>query len=238
MKVVISQPMYFPWVGLLEQVRISDHFVHYDDVQLTRGFYNRVQIKTKDGSKWMTVPLRDAHRGQLLNEVEVDEREDWREKHRRLLKQACAGAPFIDDMLSVADRVFSQALPHLAAISRASTMAIANYFGLTKSRNFVDSSMLQIPGKSSQRLFDICRHLQATTYVTGHGAKNYLDHEMFERGGITVEYMDYLCLPYPQLHGTFTPYISSLDLIANCGQDGLKYISSGTCYWRKFINEP
>ena len=230
--------MYFPWVGLLEQVRISDRFVHYDDVQLTRGFYNRVQIKTKDGSKWMTVPLRDAHRGQLLNEAEPDEREDWREKHRQLLKRACAGAPFIDDMLGVMDQVFSQPLPHLAAVSRASTMAVANYFGLTESRSFADSSMLRIPGKSSQRLFDICRNQQATTYVTGHGAKNYLDHEMFEHAGITVEYMDYLRLPYPQLHGAFTPYVSSLDLIANCGQDGLRYISSGARHWRKFINEP
>lgn len=238
MKVVISQPMYFPWVGLLEQVRISDRFIHYDDVQLTRGFYNRVQIKTKDGSKWITVPLRDTHRGQLLNEAEPDEREDWRGKHRRLLKQACAGAPFIDDVLGVMDHVFSQQLPHLAAVSRASTMAVAHYFGLTESRNFVDSSMLCIPGKSSQRLFDICRNQQATTYVTGHGAKNYLNHEMFERAGITVEYMDYLCLTYPQLHGAFTPYVSSLDLIANCGRDGLKYISSGTRHWRKFINEP
>lgn len=236
MKVVISQPMYFPWVGLLEQMRISNCFVHYDDVQLTRGFYNRVQIKTKDGSKWMTVPLRDVHRGQLLNEVEADEREDWREKHRHLLKQACAGTPFIDNMLSVVDRVFSQPLPHLAAVSRASTMAVANYFGLTESRNFVDSSALCIPGKSSRRLFDICQSQKATMYVTGHGAKNYLDHEMFEHAGIAVEYMDYLRLPYPQLHGAFTPYVSSLDLIANCGRDGLQYIASGTHNWRKFID--
>lgn len=238
MKIVISQPMYFPWVGLLEQVRISDRFVHYDDVQLTRGFYNRVQIKTKDGSKWMTVPLRDAHRGQLLNEAEPDEREDWRERHRQVLKMACAGAPFIDDMLGVMDHVLSQPLPHLAAVSRASTMAVANYFGLTESRIFTDSSKLHISGKSSQRLLDICKNQKATTYVTGHGAKNYLDHEMFERADISVEYMDYLRLPYPQLHGAFTPYVSSLDLIANCGQDGLKYISSGTRHWRKFINEP
>lgn len=238
MKLVISQPMYFPWVGLLEQVRIADRFVHYDDVQLARGFYNRVQVKTNGGSKWMTVPLRDAHRGQLLNEVEADEREDWRGKHRHLLKQAYAGAPFIGDMLDVVDQVFSQALPHLAAISRASTMAIADYFGLTESRVFFDSSLLCIPGKSSQRLFDICQHLRATTYVTGHGAKNYLDHALFERGGIAVEYMDYSCLPYQQLHGTFTPYVSGLDLIANCGHDGLKYINPSTSPWKEIFDEP
>lgn len=237
MKVVVSQPMYFPWVGLLEQVRVSDHFVHYDDVQFARGLFNRVQIKTQGGPKWMTIPLRDLHRGQLLNQAEPDERQDWRESHRNLLRKTYASTDFVNDMLSIVDHVFSQPTTHLAAVSRASTMAVSDYFGLTESRRFSDSSTLHVPGKNSQRLFDICRNLNATTYVTGHGAKNYLDHEMFERGGITVEYMHYQREPYPQLHGAFTPYVSSLDLIANCGRDGLQYIKSNTCNWRKFINE-
>ena len=42
---VISQPMYFPRVGMLEQIRLADHFVYYDDVQFSRGgFSNRVQL--------------------------------------------------------------------------------------------------------------------------------------------------------------------------------------------------
>jgi len=93
MKVVISQSMYFPWVGLLEQVRQSDAFVHYDDVQFTRGFYNRVQVKTSRGTQWLTVPLRDQHRGQLIDEVTVDDRSDWRSQHLEVLKQAYANAP-------------------------------------------------------------------------------------------------------------------------------------------------
>jgi len=54
-RIVISQSMYFPWVGLLEQIRLAEFFVHYDDVQLTRVFTNRVQVKTAQGSKWITV---------------------------------------------------------------------------------------------------------------------------------------------------------------------------------------
>ena len=54
-RVVISQSMLFPWVGLLEQMRLADVFVHYDDVQFSKGsFVNRVQVKTPDGVRWMT----------------------------------------------------------------------------------------------------------------------------------------------------------------------------------------
>ena len=36
MNVVISQPMLFPWVGMLEQVRLADSYVHYSDVQFSK----------------------------------------------------------------------------------------------------------------------------------------------------------------------------------------------------------
>ena len=52
--VVISQPMYFPWIGIFEQIRLADVFVFYDDVQFTRGFINRVQYKTPQGTGWIT----------------------------------------------------------------------------------------------------------------------------------------------------------------------------------------
>jgi hypothetical protein len=83
----------------------------------------------------------------------------------------------------------------------------------------------------------MCRHFGAKTYITGHGAKNYLEHELFERNGIDVEYMDYQCVAYPQLHGEFIPYVTGLDVIANCGRSGAKFISPLTKNWRKFINE-
>ena len=60
MKVVITQPMFFPWAGLLEQLRMADIIVYYDDVQFSKGsFTNRVQIKTPFGKKWLTVPLKN-----------------------------------------------------------------------------------------------------------------------------------------------------------------------------------
>lgn len=82
---------------------------------------------------------------------------------------------------------------------------------------------------------DICLHLGAKYYLTGHGARNYLDHEKFEKEGVEVAYMNYVLDPYPQLHGEFTPYVSALDLVANCGKDGLKYIQGNTLNWREFI---
>ena len=72
--VVVSQPMLFPWVGLFEQIRLADVFVYYDDVAFSKGsFFNRVQIKTSRGSKWLTVPLEHFELGTAINAVRPDD---------------------------------------------------------------------------------------------------------------------------------------------------------------------
>jgi WbqC-like protein family len=238
MRVVVSQSMYFPWVGLLEQVRLADVFVHYDDVQLTRGFYNRVQVKTASGSRWITVPLRDHHRGQLIHEVLVDDRVDWRSQHRDVLRQALKSAPFVSEMLALVDEVFNQKATTLSEVSCASMLALARYFGLDARTRFESSVGLNLPGRSSQRLCDIVRHLGGTQYITGHGALQYLDHALFERAGIGVRYMDYQRRPYPQCHGEFTPYVTALDLVAQMGREGARLIVSESVDWRSFTHEP
>jgi len=237
MNVVISQSMYFPWVGLLEQIKLADVFVHYDDVQLTRGFYNRVQVKTNQGVKWITIPLKGHHRGQNIDEVLIDDTKDWRSQHRNMLNHAYNKAPFRDEMLSLVDRVFTKPARTLADVSRISILELADFFGLLKDREFICSRSLEVNGSSSQRLHDIVKALGGNVYITGHGAQNYLDHSLFECSGIEVKYMNYQKNPYPQLHGEFTPYVTGLDLVANCGQHGYEVIKSAAKNWIKFINE-
>lgn len=237
MNIVISQPMYFPWVGLLEQIKLADIFVFYDDVQFAKGFFNRVQIKTLSGIKWLTVPKKEYHRGQLINEVKLNDGKDWQQQQYDILKQAYSKAPHRDQMLELFKNVLSKPFNSIAELSRLSIIELANYFDLTHDRTFCNSSSLGIPGSSSQRLYDIARHFGADTYITGQGAMNYLDHELFEDAGVSVKYMQYQCIPYPQQHGDFTPYVTALDLIANFGVKGSNVIRSQAINWENHVND-
>src|SRR5262245_28032954 len=104
-KVVISQPMYFPWVGFFEQLKLADVFVFFDDVQFDRGFINRVQYKTAGGISWLTVPLRKHHRSTPICELEISEETDWRSKHMRSLEFSLSGTKYALDALSLMDAV-------------------------------------------------------------------------------------------------------------------------------------
>ncbi len=236
--VVISQSMYFPWIGMLEQVRLADVFVHYDEVQFDRGFYNRVQVKTAQGPRWITVPLSNHQRGQKIAEIAVDDSKHWKRSHRDVLAQAYRGAPFLKDMLAVADAVFSEPHRTLGEVSRASLLALVDYFELRGGKRFHDSVEFPAPGSASERLLRITRAVGGDNYITGHGARNYLDHELFERTGVKVSYMDYRRTSYAQLHGEFTPYVTALDVIANCGKQGAALITSPAIDWRAFVARP
>lgn len=233
--VVVSQPMFLPWIGLFEQIRLADVFVHYDDVQLPQGrsFMSRVQVKGANGSFWMTAPIDRKRSGHLISECQYVDDAKWRAGHLLTLKHNYARAPAFAIMYRLAEEIYAYSGSDLAGFNQNAIEVLASFLGLSK--RFERSSALSIGGSSSQRLIDICHHFGASTYVTGHGAMRYLDHAAFESVGIRVEYMDYVKQPYPQLHGEFTPFVTVLDAIANCGADAAGLLSSGTRHWQSFV---
>lgn len=234
--IVILQPMFIPWVGLFEQIRLADHYVHYDDVQLPQGrsFTTRVQIKTAAGIAWLSAPIDRTHSGSPINETLLLSDKTWRVKHLKSLQQWYARAPFADEMLDIARRIYAFDSNNLALFNSHAIELISAWLGLKTI--FSNSSELGIAGSSTGRLVDICRHYHADVYVTGLGALNYLDYEQFEDAEISVRYMDYEKKAYSQLHGTFTPYVSILDAIANCGEKTGELIRSGAIYWKDFLS--
>lgn len=234
--IVISQPMYFPWVGMFEQIILSDIFVIYDDVQFSKGsFTNRVQIKTNDGIKWLSVPLSKISLSQTINQIKIDNSKSWQESQLSFLENTYKKHTYKYDILDIVSNVFNSEYFTIADLSMNSMLEIMHYFSISKV--VLKSSELNIKGTSSKRVCDIVKLLAGKHYITGHGAKNYLDHHLFESNGIQVGYMDYRFNKYNQKFGEFTPYVSILDLIATEGKGGLAYINSTTTDWKEFINE-
>lgn len=229
---VVSQPMFLPWIGMFEQVRLADVFVHYDDVQLPRGrsFTTRVQAKGQGGPFWLTAPVDRAASGALICEARFKDGALWREKHQRSLQRSYARAPHGEAMLALASQLYGVESDRVDEFDIHGLERLAEWLGLKT--EFRRSSAMGVPGRSSERLLALCKATECERYVTGLGALAYLDHELFEASGVEVRYMDYQRIEYPQLHGEFTPYVSVLDAIANCGPGAAELVRSGTVHWR------
>ena len=87
--------MFFPWIGLFEQIRLADIYVHYVDVQFSKGsFTNRVQVKVATGSEWLTIPVRHEGLGMEIRNTRINLAQPWQRKHLQTLRQAYAKAPY------------------------------------------------------------------------------------------------------------------------------------------------
>lgn len=236
--VVVSQPMFLPWIGLFEQMAMADVFVHYDDVQLPQGrsFITRVQVKTRDGVRWLSVPVDHRASGPRICDTHICDAMTWRKAHLETLRHSYSRAPGFPDMFALAQDVLLQPHSNLADFNIHGMERIAAALGL-KCR-FLRASELGIGDRGSDRLLAICAALDASAYVTGHGARNYLDHRRFEERGIAVRYMDYAAKPWPQLHGPFTPFVTILDLMGALPfSDVRNHFKSSAVDWKAFLEK-
>ena len=97
------------------------------------------------------------------------------------------------------------------------------------------SSDYRLKLKATEKLLQISKINKATSYITGHGARNYLCHESFEKENIKINYMEYDILNYSNLKQGFTPYCTILDLIGHKGKSSSEFMRSKLIYWKDFM---
>jgi hypothetical protein len=235
MRVVFSQPMYLPWQGLFDQLRHADIFIHYDDAQFTKGgFLNRVQMKTPEGFSWLSVPVL-YHLGDTMRSTRLDATQRWQEKHLTALRQTLSGLPYAHAAIDALEPTVRAPYDSLAELNIALFEQLAGMMQLRA--RFMRSSQWQIESTASEKVLHVLQHVGATTYITGHGARNYLDHALLESHGIATEYIDYALPPYPQKFGAFNPYVTVLTLLAAVGQtQAVDYLNSRTLPWRQCVD--
>lgn len=224
MRVAIIQSNYIPWKGYFDIIRDVDTFVFLDDVQFTvRDWRSRNRVKTKDGLKWLTVPV-GADTSRLIHEVAIaDDR--WQRQHWRIIEQNYAKAPYFSHYRELFEEFYcGRTWTSLSEMNQYLTRRIANEcLGITTA--FRDSREFTVEGRKLDRLLDLVRQAGATTYLSGPSARDYIDDARFEQAGIALEYKDYSGYPeYPQMHPPFEHAVSILDLLFNVGPDATHYL--------------
>jgi WbqC-like protein family len=230
MNCVILQPSYIPWRGYFHQIYKADVFVLYDDVQYDHhGWRNRNRIKTPAGPRWLTIPLRSTGadwKQRMICDMQISHEENWRRKHFETLRHSYSKAPHFARYVSMLERWYANPASSLADFTIDTTIELARELGIEKTQ-FVRSSTLACQGAKTERLLAILQKIGATHYISGPAAKQYLDLQMLESAGISVEWMVYDYPEYPQLFPPFDPQVSVLDLLLNVGPEAGRLIWNG-----------
>jgi hypothetical protein len=222
---VVLQPSYLPWLGYFAQLKQSDVFVIYDDVQFDKnGWRNRNRIKTAQGAQWLTVPVLTTGQHRPANrDIAVDNKQAWGKKHLAALRQNYARAPYFAQTIATFEILYGQAWHRLLDLNVACFDAVNQLLGLRREIRF--ASELGVEGQGAERLIGICHKLEADRFYEGAAGRDYIDDTLFKDAGIAIEYQDYQHPVYPQLHGDFIPFLSVVDLLFNCGPKSLEILA-------------
>lgn len=217
MIVAIHQPNFLPWMGYFYKMAKCDVFVLLDNVQYAKnGFINRNKIKTPQGENWLTVPVTVKF-GDLINEVKINNRVDWRKKHLRTLEMNYKKTEFFGDIFSRFKEIY-----HLYDWLKLSEFNVelikfvASYLGLNK--KIIKASDSDAGGKSTELLVEIVKKAAGSIYLSGFGGEKYQEEKLFEKAGIILEYYSFRHPLYRQLWKDFIPNLSIIDLLFNYGK--------------------
>lgn len=212
------QPDFFPYMGYFYKMFQSDLFVFSDNVQYSKsGRHNYNDILTGNGRFRMTLPIN--RRVANLNEIEIAASGHWCLSVLKTLRMEYHRAAHFNDAYTVLEGLLLQApgCSNLAEFNLSCLMHLAELFGLTKDREFLNSSDLYLENRKDARIIEMCQAVGADVYYSGPGAKDYHIEEDYAKAGIRLVYSDYQSEPYPQIHGGWEENLSVIDYVMNCG---------------------
>jgi len=225
MIVGIHQPQYIPWPPYLLKMLESDVFIFLDSVDFQKnGLQNRNQIKTAQGTQWLTVPVKQRL-GQRISEVQIDNSTDWRRKHRLAIAQNYRKAKAFDACSDDLDVLFASEWTSLSDLNIHVISLMLKWMGVE--RPALRSSRMQATGKASDLVLNLCREVGGKTYLSGMGGRDYLDEAAFRDAGIEIVYRPpVMPVEYKQLNPGvgFLDSLSALDLIFNAGSHWRDYM--------------
>ncbi len=234
MLVAIHQPECFPWLGFFHKMSLADTFVLLDTVQFEKNnFQNRNKVLIAGSPQWLTFPIEQHALHTSVKDIKIN----WRDeklikKHLTTIEQNYRKCEFFEDIFPFLSSLYEKKIESLAEFNTEFIVWMAQALGIET--KIVRASELQLSGVAqggTEVTLEICKMLGATTYVSGSGAKEYLELEPYNQANVSVYFQEFHHPVYPQ-KGTqeFVSHLSSIDLYANCGKKSLPIILEGNPY--------
>jgi len=216
MKLAIMQPYLFPHISYFHLLDSVDTFVFYDDVNfINSGWVNRNKIIVNQNTHLFTVPTNWTQ-NKKINQVEVTHQYDkWKTKFFKTLKHSYGKQKYFADGMEIVEKTFNNQ-EKISEICKLSIKNVLEYLEVEK--NIIDSSKIfnNQELKSSNRIKDICKKINADTYINSIGGKSLYTKKDFLNDSIDLFFIkSEECLNH----------ISIIDIIMKNGKGTREYLT-------------
>ena len=165
--VTIHQPSFCPYHGFFQKMEQADTIVILTECQFEKnGYQNRFNHE----NKWYTMRINQSLRP-IKDKLYLEPIEDWRK---------------ITTAFPKLDRLNVSIQPRLDAMNSSIIRSAAQILGIRTEIQYDFPTKLT----STARLVEICKHHNATHYLSGISGRNYMDLKLFEDAQIDVVFQD------------------------------------------------
>ena len=189
MKLAIMQPYTFPYIGYFQLINAVDKFIVYDDVNFVKkGYINRNRILVNNQPHLFSIPCKSISQNKAINQIALNFDDKARTGFLKTLQMSYKKAPFFNDFYPTIEQFIrdskSQTISEFATESIA---LICNYLSIKtrfelSSKSHSDSLGLE----KEQRLINICKKENATTYINAIGGLELYKKTNFKKEGIAI----------------------------------------------------
>ncbi len=227
-KIAILQSNYIPWKGYFDLINSVDTFVFYDSVQYTKNDWrNRNQIKNQNGLQWLTIPVVQNSLQQKISETKIFNRQ-WLRKHIQAIEINYKKSPYFNEVFPFIIELYDFDTEFLSEINRTIIEKIC--IKLNINTEFVSADDLNLVGNKTDKLIDACKKLNASVYVSGPKAKNYIDNRLFDSENIILDWIDYDAYDlHNQIHPPLQHNVSIIDTLFNLGLKNTEIYIKNKC---------
>ena len=171
MRIAIHQPNFFPWYPFFQKISSVDKFVILNHCQFEKnGYQNRFNFN----DNWYTMSVKKGLEP-IKDKIYLNPKNDWDRIKNRLPEYKSILNEFDDCIFDVLEKTNIFIINRLCEMLNITTEIVTDY---------------PTELKSTHRLIDICNHYGGTEYLSGIGAKDYLDEKLFKENNINISYQE------------------------------------------------
>ena len=217
MKLALMQPYFFPYLGYFDLINSVDKWIVFDTAQyIKRGWIHRNRIlHPKNGCQYIIVPVKKHSYRTRINEIIIDNEQNWRRKIIRKLQRYKKNAPYFDQVIDLVEESFAIEEKNISRLNTAILSRVCKYLGIRFNYTYLSEMNIKIghlegPGDWGLR---VSEKMDAKEYVNLSGGKHLFNECKFKQKNIKLTIKHQLCFTYSCVGYEFMPNLSILDLL-------------------------
>ena len=217
MRLAVTQPYFFPYLGYLAIIKHSDCFVVFDTPQFIRhGWIERNRIlKPNEGWQYIKVPLEKNISKTNIKDVKIKNTVDWQRKIIAQLDHYKKKARYYRQVMDLLNEVFSLKTNSIVKLDAFALEKIFEYLDLTFNYSIFSEMDMKIkePQAPDEWALNISKAMGADEYINLPGGKKIFNENKYKKEDIELHFMKLNLREYNQKRKTFEPGLSIIDVM-------------------------